>query len=315
MPIEQTIHARLAADTTLDGLVDGRMFPAEPSINTPIPYLYFSVTSTDSQNFNSGPSSLTRYGFTVDMWAKTAPDLWPIMDRVRYVLHGWRGGNVQLCSETGTSTDQQEQGYHAQKTFVLWANLGNVVALADSTGTVTTGPDYVSLSACDNELVVNCDGLTFNGEAVGGGPWQPLDDDLTALSSVTVGGALVRYTVGGVPAITTALGISSITSGISGLNWQISINNVTGVRTYSLVIQTRTTALNAFLPAQAGNSGKALVSDGTNAAWGEVHTPTGTIATNQTSTASTLGNVVAKFPVYNQTGTLVGYTALFDSIT
>ena len=41
----------------------------------------------------------------------------------------------------------------------------------------------------------------------------------------------------------------------------------------------------------------------------------GNIGTSATSAASTLGTVIAKWPIYNETGTLIGYVPIYDNIT
>ncbi len=43
--------------------------------------------------------------------------------------------------------------------------------------------------------------------------------------------------------------------------------------------------------------------------------PAGEIETNQTAAGTTLGSVVAYFPIYDEGGTLVGYVPIYDSIT
>jgi hypothetical protein len=170
MSIENTIYDRLRTDPTLSSLLD-RVYPCEPPVNpATMPYCYQTVTGEQSNTFTSGPSNLVNYTFTVDSWALKFEHLTPVLDAVKNLCHGWTGGQVQMCTQTSRSCDQQERGFHGQQSFSLWYGEANVEALPDSTGSIVTGPCSVTLTACENVLTLDEDGLQLNGEPVGEAP-------------------------------------------------------------------------------------------------------------------------------------------------
>lgn len=112
------------------------------------------------------------------------------------------------------------------------------------------------------------------------GAFQPLDADLTSVAALSSTGFAVRtspntwaqrsITVGS-PKLTVsnADGVSDNPSfDVSEAN--LTLNNIGGTLSISKGGTgqiTANTALNALLPSQSGNSGKALVTDGTNTTW------------------------------------------------
>lgn len=166
MPIEATIHTRLSGDSTLSTLVGGRFYPSQPSVDTTPPYLVYTVNSAETGNYTDGPSDLTRYSFTIDCWAVNASALWPVMDRVKTVLHGWRGASVQHTFQTSSSSDEQENGYHGRQEYTLWANTANVDTPPDATGGISAGLNTASMSACGHTLTLDCTGLHLDGEPI-----------------------------------------------------------------------------------------------------------------------------------------------------
>lgn len=116
---------------------------------------------------------------------------------------------------------------------------------------------------------VNATGLFINGVAVGTGSGS--------VTSVTGSGGTTGLTLSGGP-ITT--------SGTLTLGGTLAIANGGTGQTSAAA------ALNAFLPTQSGNSGKALVTDGSNAAWTTVGTGTVTSVGISSSDISVSGSPI-----------------------
>jgi hypothetical protein len=138
---------------------------------------------------------------------------------------------------------------------------------------------------------------------------------LSGGGTATLGGAAVTLTNAGVTSITgTASQITaSASTGAVTLSLPATINvnttgnaatattagNVTGVVAIAnggTGQTTASTALNALLPTQTGNSGKFLTTNGTNASWGTVAGGGGTSTFTHKATAETVTNSVTFQP-------------------
>lgn len=118
--LEATIYALLTGDETLSSVCT--ISPTQPAENSPVPYLTYTVASAEPALTLDGPSNLTRYTVQVDVWAVTLREVLLALGIVKNVLHGYRGGEVQLCTYSSYFTDQQDAAHHGQYLFDVWAD-------------------------------------------------------------------------------------------------------------------------------------------------------------------------------------------------
>src|SRR5262245_29891778 len=117
--LEEVIYTRLSEDATLAGYVGDRIYPTEPSENTQLPFVVYTVSAAEPNLTMSGASSLTKYTVDVDVWAETAAVVLNVMGAVKNLMHVWIGSSLK--SFLGTQgTDQQDIGYHGNQSYNVW---------------------------------------------------------------------------------------------------------------------------------------------------------------------------------------------------
>ena len=182
MPIEQDLYALLSGNETLTTAVEGRIYPSTPADNTKAPFVVYTFTSAEPQNTLDGPTDLTKYELEVEIWGLNSASVLNIGAIVRNVLHYYRGGVFQGIFLKNDTLPKEDEGYSKTQTYTVWGRTVNILHLPNSTSTITTGQDTITMNACGRSLVLNCDGLTLDGGAVGDGGSLPTDPQFDSVS-------------------------------------------------------------------------------------------------------------------------------------
>jgi len=170
MSLPNTLYSRLANDAGLSALVGTNIFPTTAQMNdvTELPYVIYDTQATPN-NTLSGASTATEYAVTITATARKLAEVQTVLDATKTLLTDWHGGNVQwsfFTGETPAAPTGDNEGYSGQQTYQIWTTDATIITTPDSTGTITTGNDEITLSVCDNTLTLDCEGLTLNGEEI-----------------------------------------------------------------------------------------------------------------------------------------------------
>lgn len=183
--IETTIYQRLSTYAPLTGLVSDRIYPTVAEENIPaLPFVLYKVTASNPYLTTTGISGTRRYVVEIDSYGKNKGDVSGVMSQVLNALHGYRGGSVQGCFLVNEADEEVQLGYHGSQAFEMFSTTANITATQDSTGSITTGNNSVSLQACGSSLTVDCDGITVDDTIRLAGTDRVItaDDDTTPLT-------------------------------------------------------------------------------------------------------------------------------------
>ena len=169
MDLSDQIYAILSAHAPLAAVVGPRLYPVEPPANTPVPFVRWRTTSSESTATLDGNLSFTKSTVTVDVVALTLEQAQQVNKVVKALLNNYRGGSIQSAVLTGQSYEEVEEGYLAVQTYKVFT----VDSDEAVTSKVTTGSDYVQLEACSKVLKLDCTGLKLDGQPVGGDALPP----------------------------------------------------------------------------------------------------------------------------------------------
>ena len=200
--VEQLVYTRLSTTTALTDLVGENIYPTTPTTNTQLPFVVYSRSASAPQLHTTGASNLTQHTIEIAVHAVDLSTVTAILSAVKAALHAYRGGQIQGSFLQTQACQEEEYGHYGLATYSVWETTANVVATADSTGVISTGPDRVTLAACDHTLTLDCDGLTLDGEAVGAAP------DLSGYAVLSGGN-----TFSGNQSITGALSVNDTATG------------------------------------------------------------------------------------------------------
>ena len=164
--VENLIYTRLSSHTALTDLVGERIYPTTPTVNTQLPFVVYSRSASAPQLHTTGASNLTQHTIEIAVHAVDLSTVTAILSAVKGCLHAYRGGQIQGSFLQTQACQEEEYGHYGLATYSVWETTTNVTATVDSTGLISTGPDRVTLAACDHTLTLDCDGLLLDGEAV-----------------------------------------------------------------------------------------------------------------------------------------------------
>jgi hypothetical protein len=173
MSIETTIFARLN-DASITAFTSSRIYPDDPTTATDWPFIVYSIEDSGPDLVLGKATGNQSYTVNVDIWAKSVVERRAIEQAVKGRLHVYFGNGIQLSRLTGETaeeigTENEGDVYHGRQTYSVKANNANITATPDATGSIITGVNSVTLSACDNVVTLDCDGFQLNGEPVGSG--------------------------------------------------------------------------------------------------------------------------------------------------
>lgn len=162
--IETQIH------TSIESVTD-KVFPNQAPENAELPFLVYSVQDSEPQRTLSGTGSLTKHTVTVEAWADTLNECNSLLAQVRTQLDSYQGGQIHraFCTDPGQG-EEEEDGFHKTATYTVWTTTANVVPTTDATAIIRTGNEYIEFEACEHVLRLDCDGLTLDGNEIGGEP-------------------------------------------------------------------------------------------------------------------------------------------------
>jgi hypothetical protein len=164
MSVENSIY-QVIAD------VIPNIYPTQPTPNTAKPFLVYTVTGSEPQRTLRGTGSLVKHTVQIESWADTLADANALLAQVRSRLDGYAGGNLHRCFWSGQDTEQAEDAYHATSIYTVWATqTANIVPTINNNSIIRTGEDFIELETCNGDRVMrlDCDGLTLDGQEVGG---------------------------------------------------------------------------------------------------------------------------------------------------
>ena len=172
--ITDSIYTRLSTDSTLSTLVGSRIYPTTPDENTTLPFLVYSLSSSEPQLTTDSASTVTKFAVDIDVYDRTQSSVAIILAQLTTLLQGWRGGNVQGSFRQTESIDaisppDGDPVYQGSHTYSVWDTSVSIVSSPDSTGGISTGPGTVTLTASGHTLTVGPGGVLVDGGPVGGG--------------------------------------------------------------------------------------------------------------------------------------------------
>ena len=91
MSMESAIFQRLVTDTTLKGLVDGRIYPVVAPQGTDPPYVTYQRVSGAPEHHHGGNAGVSRARLQVDVWAATYADAKATGDAARNRIDSFQG--------------------------------------------------------------------------------------------------------------------------------------------------------------------------------------------------------------------------------
>lgn len=119
--MESTIYARLKDFAALNAVVGNRIYPTTPTEDTTAPFVVYTITGSEPQVHTQGVSNLSRYTLDIDAWAIDLDATLEALDATRQAFHGYRGGTIQGSFLTSQQTQPEEDGFHGQQSFNVWA--------------------------------------------------------------------------------------------------------------------------------------------------------------------------------------------------
>lgn len=163
--IENQIHSRI------EGVTD-RVFPNQAPENAELPFLLYSVQDSEPQRTLKGSGSLTKHTVGIEAWADNLNTVNSLLANVRTQLDGYQGGNIHraFCTDPGQG-EEEEDGFHKSATYTVWTVNANITPTTDATAIIRTGNEYIEFEACEHVLRLDCDGLSLDGDEVGGSPY------------------------------------------------------------------------------------------------------------------------------------------------
>lgn len=102
--VQEALYAFLAADTTVDGLVDGRIYPEMAPQAAALPYITYTVIDSPQYYHLTGPSGLVTARVQIDCWASGATGYataWSVAEAVRNAVGS---GTTELDGYRGTTS-------------------------------------------------------------------------------------------------------------------------------------------------------------------------------------------------------------------
>lgn len=199
MAVENLVYPLLSASSDLAALVGTRIYPTTPTTNTQLPYVVYSVTGADTDVTTTGPIGLTKYGVDLDSYAVNLDTALNVLKAGANALVGGVGGYIQGVFPGDRSTAKEDVGYHATQSFTVWAAESPITITPAATGSVTTGVDSVTLTACSHSLVLDCSGLSLDGQPItsggggGGGGSEFVYSQNTPATTWTINHNLDKY--------------------------------------------------------------------------------------------------------------------------
>jgi hypothetical protein len=128
MQIEAAIYQRLGTFTPLTDLIGPKLYPTVPTENTQLPFVVYTISSSEPQLTTTAPSNLTRYALELDIWGINLDDVLAITEQTKAALHGYRGGMFQGIFLTTRNLAIEEDGFHETQSFTVWADIGATFA-------------------------------------------------------------------------------------------------------------------------------------------------------------------------------------------
>ncbi|OWK45495.1 hypothetical protein FRUB_01826 [Fimbriiglobus ruber] len=89
----QSIYTRLS-DTSITSTVGTRIYPTDSVENTSCPLLVYAVTADDTVISMSGPTVLSSYSVTVEIFARSVTQRTALSTAILAQLSGYQGGNI-----------------------------------------------------------------------------------------------------------------------------------------------------------------------------------------------------------------------------
>ncbi len=122
--MNNTLYAKLKADTGLTALVSTRIYPVEPANDTLLPFLVFTNSAREDYLDLSGVSSLRKYEYIIDYWTVNLDTSQSIATALYSCLQGWRSGSVQGAFRQSEAQQQEDfregQAFHGQSVYTIY---------------------------------------------------------------------------------------------------------------------------------------------------------------------------------------------------
>lgn len=115
--MDALLYTRLSTDSAITGLVTDRIFPVMPSVDTKLPFIVYTKTSTEDVLSLNGPTGLTIYTYTLDFWTINIDDNLNLADSITARLRGWTSANVKGAFREDDSATIEEVGFHGTQTY------------------------------------------------------------------------------------------------------------------------------------------------------------------------------------------------------
>ncbi|MBP3957414.1 hypothetical protein J8F10_19380 [Gemmata sp. G18] len=122
MGLPETLVAKLT-NSPVNALVGGRITPAIGTDGTQVPFVAFTITSSEnSYRLDGSPSSLEKTGIMFDVWGNKHTQVTQILSALRSTLSGWSEGQVKwsMWGNSATEKDEDSERYSAVSEFTVW---------------------------------------------------------------------------------------------------------------------------------------------------------------------------------------------------
>lgn len=118
--MDELIFARITSDIAVMALVDN-VNPVQPEPDSGLSSLYYSLLSVEDDAALSGPTGLAKYQYAFDVLDEDPTIVRATLLALHDRLNGWRGGPVLGCFRESEVSVIEEQGFHGQATYTMWA--------------------------------------------------------------------------------------------------------------------------------------------------------------------------------------------------
>lgn len=103
--------------------MSNRIYPVTATENTELPFVLYTVTSTESVWTLNGPTGTYTYAVDVDCFGIKFETINSIAAAIVAALDGWHTDDVKVCMLTGAGPVPLEAGYGYSITFTITASV------------------------------------------------------------------------------------------------------------------------------------------------------------------------------------------------
>lgn len=119
--MDELLYDRLSNDDAIMALVQS-INPVEPEPDSGLASLYWAQLGVEDVVDMSGPSGLSKWSYSFDVIDQDPTTVSLVLAAIHSSLSAWRSRPVQGCFRQTSLAVVEEQGYHGQATYDIWAD-------------------------------------------------------------------------------------------------------------------------------------------------------------------------------------------------